>query len=232
MHLFEQKPKEKRVCVKLQNIVKKKPKPIISKPKPKKIEKPKPKKTIKPKPKPKPKKVIKPKPKPKPKPKKTIKPKKVQKKLPPPKPMPLEIPIIKEEIKPQTVEKVVEKEPTKEPETVYEEVYEEPEEILTPEMIEAQMTQEYMDENIAKIIKLLSENLYYPRSARRRGIVGEVIVRFKIDLKGNASQISINTSDSDILSRAAIKTIESISGDFPKPKKEMIINVPINYTLR
>ena len=226
MHLFEQKPKEKRVCVKLQNIIKKKPKPIISKPKPKKIEKPKPK----------PKKVIKPKPKPKkvikPKPKKIIKPKKVQKKLPPPKPMPLEIPVIKEEIKPQIVEKAVEKEPTKEPEIVYEEVYEEPEEILTPEMIEAQMTQEYMDENIAKIIKLLSENLYYPRSARRRGIVGEVTVRFKIDLKGNASQISINTSDSDILSRAAIKTIKSISGDFPKPKQEMIINVPINYTLR
>lgn len=236
MPSLKQKPKEKKVCVKLKNIVEEKPKPKIvqapkpiikpkPKPVPKKIvkPKPKPKKIIKPKPKPKPKKVVKPKPKPKP----------VPKKIEPVKEVPVVAPVVKEEPKIIEPEIIKEPEPIIEPEIIYEEPIQEPqEEVVTEEMIQERITQDYLDENIAKIVELLNENLNYPRSARRRGVVGEVMVKFSINTDGEAYDINILSSNSDVLSRGAKKTIESISGDFPKPKQILHITVPIKYNLK
>jgi protein TonB len=80
-------------------------------------------------------------------------------------------------------------------------------------------------------VQLLQENLYYPRRARKRGIIGEVLVKFKLSMDAKVYSIEVLSSKSDILSRAAIKTIEDLSGKFPKPNKELTLNVPINYTL-
>jgi len=180
---------------------------IVNKHKEHMVEKPQPKKVVLPKPKPK---VKRPK-------------KKMVKKIIP---KPLTVPVVKEIVKPE-----------KEPEIVYiEPVIEEEigEEVLPVESQEEKaiaQEQQYMDENIKKIVRLLSENLYYPRSARKRGVVGEVIVKFSLSKDATVSKIEIISSKSDILSRAARKTIEELSGEFPKPPEELVLHVPINYEL-
>lgn len=143
-------------------------------------------------------------------------------------PKPLTVPIIKEEVKPIEEPQELYVEPIKE------EVVEVEEFIPVQSAEEKAMAQEqeYMDENIKKIVKLLSENLYYPRSARKRGIVGKVVVKFSLAHDATVSSVEIISSKSEILSRAAIKTIEDLSGDFPKPHEELVLHVPINYELK
>jgi protein TonB len=211
---FKKKIQEKKVCVKLNCIIQKEPKKVI-KPKPK----PKPKK-IKPKP------IKKKKPKTKPKPK--VKKKVLKKKIIPKK----TVPVIKKEIIPQepVIKEVVQPKIT-EPKIV-EEIQETPIIQESPHAKEVRLEQDYLDEHIRKITQLLEDNLYYPRSARKRGITGEVMVEFKLSTDAQAHSIKINSSKSDILSRAAIKTINNLSGEFPKPKEELILHVPISYKLR
>ena len=174
---------------------------------------------VKEKPKPKPKKVIPPKPKPKvEKPKKEV----VEKIIP----KPLTVPVVKEIVEPEEEPEVVYIEPVKE-EQVTEEVFP----VESQEEKSIAREQQYMDEHIKKIIRLLSENLYYPRSARKRGVVGEVLVKFSLSKDATVSKIEIISSESDILSRAARKTIEDLSGEFPRPNEELVLHVPINYEL-
>ncbi|CAI6149199.1 MAG: hypothetical protein SPLUMA2_SPLUMAMAG2_00915 [uncultured Sulfurimonas sp.] len=90
---------------------------------------------------------------------------------------------------------------------------------------------EYIDENIKKIIALLQENLHYPRRARKRGIQGEVLVRFTVSVEAQISNIVVISSNSDILSRGAVQTINNIDNKLPKPEQEITFNVPISYTL-
>ena len=96
---------------------------------------------------------------------------------------------------------------------------------------ENRLSQEYIDENIKKIFKLLSENLYYPRSARKRNIQDNVMVKFKLSTSAEVYGIEVTSSKSEILSRAAIRTIENLSGKFPSPPEELILHVPITYKL-
>lgn len=91
--------------------------------------------------------------------------------------------------------------------------------------------EEYSEINKQRILELLRENLYYPMSARKRNITGEVKISFTLDTTAKVCNIHVLESGSDILSRAAIKTIEELSGKFPKPKKEITLTIPINYNL-
>ncbi|HUH41934.1 MAG TPA: TonB family protein [Sulfurimonas sp.] len=91
--------------------------------------------------------------------------------------------------------------------------------------------EEYSEINKQRILELLRENLYYPMSARKRNITGEVKISFTLDTKAKVCNIHVLESGSDILSRAAIKTIEELSEKFPKPKKEITLTIPINYNL-
>ena len=212
VNLFEKKEEEKKVCVKLCCVVEK---PVVKKPK-----------IIPPKPKPKLKPIVKKKPKPKLKPK----PKKVEivKKVP------VVVPIVEEEIV-EVVQKKVEK--IEEPEPIVEEIVEVQPQVVEVEVEdtyakELRLEKEYLDEHIKQIITLLKDNLYYPRSARKRGVTGEVMVKFNLSTDASAHSIEIITSPSDILSRAAKKTIEDLSGEFPKPTEELILHVPISYSLK
>ncbi|MFA5454668.1 MAG: TonB family protein [Sulfurimonas sp.] len=90
---------------------------------------------------------------------------------------------------------------------------------------------EHMEINKQKISQLLKENLYYPMSARKRNITGLVKVSFTLGVDAKVYNIKIVESENDILSRAAIKTIEDLSTKFPKPTKELTLSVPINYNL-
>ncbi|MDF1878844.1 TonB family protein [Sulfurimonas sp. SAG-AH-194-C20] len=89
----------------------------------------------------------------------------------------------------------------------------------------------YIDENIEKIIALIKENLYYPRRARKRGIQGNVLVRFTLSKAAKVSNIEVLSSNSNILSRGAIKTIQNIDEKLPKPNQNITFNIPISYTL-
>lgn len=90
---------------------------------------------------------------------------------------------------------------------------------------------DYIEINMQKISQLLKENLYYPMSARKRNITGSVKVSFTLGVDAKVYNIKIVESENDILSRAAIKTIEDLSTKFPKPTKELTLSVPINYNL-
>ncbi len=202
---------EKKVCVALCKIHKEHT-PVVKKPKP--IEKIKPP-VHKPKPKPKP--IVK-KPKPKPKViKKAIHKKVIPKKI---------VHVKKEEVKPKEEVIVSVKQEIKE--SVTEKIV--PKE--TQENKEQRLENDYFKQHLQEVAQLLQENLYYPRSARRRAIVGKVIVKFTLSTDGVAHSISITSSVSEVLSRAAITTIENLSGDFPKPQEELILHVPINYKLK
>jgi protein TonB len=92
--------------------------------------------------------------------------------------------------------------------------------------------EEYIEINMQKIAQLLEENLYYPMSARKRNITGLVKVSFTLSIDAKVNNVKIVDSQSDILSRAAVKTIQDLSTKFPKPKKELTLSVPINYNLK
>ena len=91
--------------------------------------------------------------------------------------------------------------------------------------------EKYIEENFAYIQKLIKENLYYPRRARKKGIEGRVELRFVLLKNGKVASVEILKSDYEILARAARKTIEELSGDFPSPKEELKVTLPIVYTL-
>ena len=138
-------------------------------------------------------------------------------------------------------QKVIKKEVIKEPEFVEEkeETSEVMEVVIAKNVVkedtmtkQKRIEKEYMQEHIAKIVQLLQENLYYPRRARKRGIVGEVVIRFTLATNATVHSIKVILSNSDILSRAAIKTIENLSGEFPKPPEELTLHIPINYELK
>ena len=94
------------------------------------------------------------------------------------------------------------------------------------------LQQVYLNNHLTEITNLLQENLYYPRRARKRGIEGKVTMRFTLETNAEVSDIKIVASDKDILSRGAIRTLQSLSGKFPKPKEKLILTVPISYHLR
>ncbi len=94
------------------------------------------------------------------------------------------------------------------------------------------LVKEYIQINTYEISKLLKENLYYPRSARKRGITGRIVVKFVLSVDAEVSNVEVLKSKSKILSRAAIKTIQNLSGEFPRPKEDITLHVPIGYTLK
>lgn len=95
-----------------------------------------------------------------------------------------------------------------------------------------QIDEAYLQEHMALIARLLQENLYYPRSARKRGITGEVVVAFRLKQNGEASAIEVRSGAKAMLNRAAITTIERLSGEFPRPQQPLVLQVPIQYRLR
>ena len=103
-------------------------------------------------------------------------------------------------------------------------------EVLPPR--QASVSDAYMNEHMQQLVKLLQENLYYPRSARKRGIQGRVVVKFTLQQDATVSYIEVVSSKNEILSRAAVLTIENLSGKFPKPKEKLTLHVPIQYDLK
>ena len=89
----------------------------------------------------------------------------------------------------------------------------------------------YMSEHMAVIAKLLQENLYYPRMARKRHIEGEVLAAFTIETDGTVGNVALKKHARPVLDRAAVQTIESLSGLLPHPEAALTIEVPIRFVL-
>lgn len=56
-------------------------------------------------------------------------------------------------------------------------------------------------------------------------------MHFEIARNGEVTQVEALSSPSEILSRAAVKTIEDLSGKFPKPNEKLFLKIPIVYKL-
>ena len=91
--------------------------------------------------------------------------------------------------------------------------------------------QEYMKTNISAIIAMLHENFYYPSNARKRGIQGEVVVKFTLCKNREIKDIKVSKDAPEILSKAAINTIESLNQKLPAPAEELVLELPIDYKL-
>ena len=92
--------------------------------------------------------------------------------------------------------------------------------------------EKYLNNHLTEISQLLQSNLYYPRRARKRGIEGEVLVKFHLYKDASVGKIEVVSSKSEILSRSAIKTIQDLSGQFPNPSEELVLQIPIQYSLK
>ncbi|MBU0631788.1 energy transducer TonB [bacterium] len=93
------------------------------------------------------------------------------------------------------------------------------------------MQKQYVNENLSKIIQMLKENLFYPLRARKRGIEGDVVVKFTLLKNSNIKDVMIVKHSNDILDASAIHTIQNLQGKLPAPVEEMVLEVPINYRL-
>lgn len=160
----------------------------------------------------------------------------VKKKTPKLKPIPIKnAPKIQEMIEPKKVLQEIKpiQEIKEEPKKIIDNKVEHFKEVTVENLLQKQkrLEQEYISQHIREISQLLSENLYYPRSARKRNIQGSIIVRFTLSTSAKVHNITIVSSKSEILSRAAIKTIEDLSGSFPHPAEELVLHVPITYKL-
>lgn len=220
----KEKYDQEKICLRLCKF--EQPKEVVKPPKVQKQQKTTPLKEITP-----PKKIEKPKIIEKPKkieiPKEVEKPKKVERIKEPVPEKEIEKPkeIVKEQKTPSVQKSVKAVEEFKETPIVEENAH------VSEEVAKETLTKEYIAVNIQEIARLLRENLYYPRSARKRNITGRVDVRFTLDTDSKVSNIEVIESNSDILSRAAVKTIEYLSSKFPKPKEKITLTVPITYTL-
>lgn len=93
------------------------------------------------------------------------------------------------------------------------------------------LQKEYIQTNLTAIRKLLQENLFYPLSARKRGIQGEVMIKFSLLKNGEIKEIIVTKESKEILNDAAVKTVESLSKKLPLPADDLILEVPIKYKL-
>jgi protein TonB len=90
---------------------------------------------------------------------------------------------------------------------------------------------QYVQTNLSAIRAMLQENFYYPLSARKRGIQGEVVVKFTLLKNSSIKDIIIIKSSQGLLDSAAQKTIEALDGKLPAPSEDLVLELPINYRL-
>lgn len=89
------------------------------------------------------------------------------------------------------------------------------------------------NEFLQAIYRAMLKRHVYPPLAIQRGYEGEVLVKFMIDVTGEISQLEIvKHSPYSLLDKAAIKTVKRACKDFPKPRENVYIEIPIAYNLQ
>ncbi|WP_419766838.1 energy transducer TonB [Arcobacter sp.] len=90
--------------------------------------------------------------------------------------------------------------------------------------------QDFLEEHLKQIVALIQKNINYPKRAKRLNIQGKVLVKFKILINGEIKDVT-SISGHRLLIKSSLEAIEKASKEFPKVKKEIVIKVPIEYTL-
>jgi protein TonB len=90
------------------------------------------------------------------------------------------------------------------------------------------------DEYLERVWRALERSKFYPRRARRRGLHGQVQVRFRVLRDGSFDDLEvIASSGSRLLDQAALQTVTKVSGAFPfpseLPKQALLVSLPIAY---
>jgi protein TonB len=102
---------------------------------------------------------------------------------------------------------------------------------VVPQPIQS-VEEKYLKEHLQVIARLLKKYLYYPKRARKRRIEGKVHVEFMLLKNGQIKDIRVIKGSKDILNRAAVTTIEKLSGKVPKPPESITIEIPIVFRLK
>lgn len=99
------------------------------------------------------------------------------------------------------------------------------------EVREAENAESYFDKsaNYSLILEKIEAARWYPRVARKRGIEGVTVVKFRIAPDGNVMDIIIDqASGFSILDNAAIKTIRRAA---PFPRFDSLLKVAVTFKL-
>lgn len=140
--------------------------------------------------------------------------------------------IIKPKIEPK---KEIAKEPIKEEiKELVENIPTTKEIIQTPKKIEPQENyeQKYIDENLASIIAAIKKYKKYPLQAKKRGMIGKVLVKCTIKTDGKLENIKIiEASKYELLDENSIEILQIASKEFVAPKRDVTISIPFNYSL-
>ncbi|WP_375723904.1 TonB family protein [Arcobacter sp. KX21116] len=139
--------------------------------------------------------------------------------------------IIKNKVlKKEAVKKVVEKKIiTKKHEKEEKKIVEKEQEFIQ-KSIKKTYEQDFLNEHLKQIVVLIQKNIKYPKRAKRLNIQGKVLIRFKILTNGKIREVE-SISGHTLLIKSSIEAIEKASKAFPKVKKDIVIKVPIQYTL-
>ena len=89
---------------------------------------------------------------------------------------------------------------------------------------------EYLSKHLSLIRKYINQNVYYPKSAKRLKIQGIVKIRFTLNKNGNVNNIVILSGHSR-LKKSTINAVKDAASSFPKVKKAITIELPIEYKL-
>ena len=89
----------------------------------------------------------------------------------------------------------------------------------------------YRKLNLSKIRKLVQESISYPYVARRMGWEGRVSVEVVLTPEG-CKEVNLKEGTGyRVLDRNALETVRKLCGKFPKPKREVVLLIPIVYKL-
>lgn len=90
--------------------------------------------------------------------------------------------------------------------------------------------EEYLNENLQKIVKLIQQHIQYPKRARELSIQGVVLAQFTLLKTGKIEGLEA-LQGHVLLKKSALKAIDEASMLFPKVEKDITIKVPIQYSL-
>lgn len=104
-------------------------------------------------------------------------------------------------------------------------------------MISSKIKQKIKENYLSKIQKMIEENKYYPKKAKRLKQEGIVIVEFNIHKNGSIHSLYLKSKSSyKRLNKAALATIKQIKQFAPIPnelnKNTLKITVPISFIIR
>ncbi len=81
------------------------------------------------------------------------------------------------------------------------------------------------------VLQEVEKNKFYPLIARRMGIEGRVKLKIVIGSKGELLSVSVLSSDSEILKKAAVKTLKKCHF-LPPPRGKFETDLTIRYKLK